>query len=81
MKRYTKIISMTGFYYTKEFVKKGTKKNKIREISESTVKKSFLDGDTEVLVYFLETDKELLITPFSDDSDIKKYLGPKFVQR
>ncbi|PAB60637.1 hypothetical protein [Anaeromicrobium sediminis] len=80
MKRYTKVISMTGYYFTKEFVKKGTKKNKVREVTENTVAKFFLDGDTEVLVYFLESDREVLLTPFSDESDIKKYLGSKFLK-
>ena len=79
MKRYTKIIRLTGNYFTKELIKKKHHQNKLREVSEDTVAKFFLEGDTEVLVYFQETAREVLITPFSDQSDIKKYLGSKFI--
>ncbi|MBF8982087.1 hypothetical protein IZY60_00905 [Lutibacter sp. B2] len=79
MKRYTKIIRLTGNYFTKELVKKKHYQNQLREISEDTVAKVFLEGDTEILVYFQETAREVLITPLSDQSDIKKYLGSKFI--
>lgn len=80
MKRYTKVIGMMGYYFTKEFEKKKRHKNKVREVKEETVAKSFLEGDTEILIYFLESDREILITPFSDPKDIQKYLGNKFIQ-
>ncbi|WZL71911.1 hypothetical protein QBE52_12435 [Clostridiaceae bacterium 35-E11] len=79
MKRYTKVIRMTGYYFTKEFEKKKHHKNKTRELNENTVAKFFLEGDTEILVYFQENDREVLITPLSDPEDIKKYLGTKFL--
>ncbi|QZY53755.1 hypothetical protein [Crassaminicella profunda] len=79
MKNYTKIIRMTGYYFTKEFTKKKHHKNKVREVKEETVAKAFLAGDTEILVYFEESDREILITPSSDPTDIKKYLGNKFL--
>lgn len=80
MKRYTKVIRLTGYYFTKELEKKKHHKNKIREIKEDTVAKFFLEGDTEILVYFQETDHEILITPHSDPKEIKKYLGSKFIE-
>lgn len=81
MKRYTKVIRMTGYYFTKEFEKKKHHKNKVREIKEDTVAKFFLEGDTEVLVYFWERDREILITPESNPEDIKRYLGEKFLNK
>ncbi|WP_053956498.1 hypothetical protein [Inediibacterium massiliense] len=79
MNQYTKVIGLTGTYYTKEFVKKKHHKNKVREVKPETVAKVFLEGNAEVLVYFLETDKEILITPLSSPEDIKKYLGKEFI--
>lgn len=81
MKRYTKVIRMTGYYFTKEFEKKKHHKNKVREIKEDTVAKFFLEGDTEVLVYFWERDREIFITPESNPEDIKRYLGEKFLNK
>ena len=81
MKRYTKIIGLMGNYFTKEFEKKKHHKNKIREIKENTVADSFLEGNTEILVYFQESDREVLITPESSPEDIRRYLGEKFVQQ
>ena len=79
MNRYTKIINMMDSYYTKDYEK--TKKNitKVREVREETVRKFFLQGDCEVLVVFEETGREILIDDFSSDEDIRKYLGPKFI--
>ena len=81
MNRYTKIINMMDSYYTKK--KKKTKKNitKVREVREETVRKFFLQGDCEVLVVFEETGREILIDDFSSDEDIRKYLGPKFINK
>jgi hypothetical protein len=79
MRKYTKVIRMTGYYFTKEFTKKKHHKNKIREVKEETVAKAFLEGDTEVLVYFEESDREVYIPPSSNAADVKKYLGNKFL--
>lgn len=79
MNRYIKNIGITGTFYTKEFEKIKNHKTKVREINESTVIKAFKGGNTEVLVYFEETDKEILIDDFSDKEDIRKYLGKKFL--
>ena len=43
--------------------------------------KFFLQGDCEVLVVFEETGREILIDDFSSDEDIRKYLGPKFINK
>ena len=67
MNRYTKIINMMDSYYTKDY--------------EKTKKKFFLQGDCEVLVVFEETGREILIDDFSSDEDIRKYLGPKFINK
>ena len=81
MNRYTKIINMMDSYYTKDYEK--TKKNitTVREVREETVRKFFLQGDCEVLVVFEETGREILIDDFSSDEDIRKYLGPKFINK
>ncbi len=81
MNRYTKIIGLTGSIYVKEFEKIKHHKNKIREINEETVAKVFKEGDTEVLVYFEETNTEIVVDDFSDDDTIKKYLGKKFLKQ
>ena len=81
MNRYTKIINMMDSYYTQDYEK--TKKNitKVREVREEKVRKFFLQGDCEVLVVFEETGREILIDDFSSDEDIRKYLGPKFINK
>ena len=81
MNRYTKIINMMDSYYNKDYEK--TKKNitKFIEVREETVRKFFLQGDCEVLVVFEETGREILIDDFSSDEDIRKYLGPKFINK
>ncbi|SHJ92713.1 hypothetical protein [Tepidibacter formicigenes] len=81
MNRYTKIISPAGAYFTKDFEKKKKNLIKVREIKEDTVRKFFINGDCEVLVYFEETGKEILIDFFSPEEEVKKYLGPKFINR
>ena len=67
MNRYTKILNMMDSYYTKDYEK--TKKNITKQ------------GDCEVLVVFEETGREILIDDFSSDEDIRKYLGPKFINK
>ncbi len=79
MNRYTKVITLFGYYYTKEFEKIKHHKNKIREVREETVRKFFKEGSAEVLVYFEETDNEMLLDHLSDPEDIRKYLGKKFL--
>lgn len=79
MNRYVKNIGITGTFYSKEFEKIKNHKNKVREINEDTVIKAFKAGDTEVLVYFEETGKEILIDDFSSPDDIKKFLGKRFI--
>ncbi len=81
MNRYTKVIGFTGSMYTKEHTKIKHHKNKIREINEDTVAKAFKSGTAEVMVYFEETDIEILVDAYSDDETIKKYLGKKFIQQ
>ena len=62
---------------------KRQKKNitKTREVREETVRKFFLQGDCEVLVVFEDTGREILIDDFSSEDDIRKYLGPKFINK
>ena len=52
-----------------------------REVREETVRKFFLQGDCEVLVVFEDTGREILIDDFSSEDDIRKYLGPKFINK
>jgi hypothetical protein len=79
MNRYTKIIGITGSIYIKEFEKIKHHKNKIRELNEETVAKAFKNGNTEILVYFEETDTEIFIDDFTDRETVAKYLGKKFL--
>ena len=81
MNRYTKIINMMDSYYTKDYEKTNKNITKVREVREETVRKFFLQGDCEVLVVFEETGREILIDDFSSDEDIRKYLGPKFINK
>ena len=81
MNRYTKIINMMDSYYTKDYEKTKQNITKVREVREETVRKFFLQGDCEVLVVFEETGREILIDDFSSDEDIRKYLGPKFINK
>lgn len=79
MNRYTKVNTLKGSYYTKDYEKKKKNMIKIRKVLEETVRKFFKNGDAEVLIYFEETEKEILITPDSPPEEIKKYLGDKFI--
>ena len=79
MNKYTKVIGIAGTIYTKEFIKIKHHQNKTRFLTEATVIKAFKNGNAEVDVYFEETDKILTLTPFSDEDDIRKYLGKKFL--
>lgn len=81
MNRYTKIISMMDSYFTKDYEKQKKNITKTREVREETVRKFFLQGDCEVLVIFEDTGKEILIDDFSPEDEIRKYLGPKFINK
>lgn len=81
MNRYTKVINMMESYYTKDYEKKKKNITKTREVTESTVRKFFLQGDCEVLVVLEDSGKEILLDDFSDTEDIKKYLGSKFLPK
>lgn len=80
MERYTKVVNLFGAYFTKEYKKKKSHQNKIREIKEETVRKFFLQGKTEILIIFEESEKEMLLDFTSDPDDIRKYLGKSFVE-
>ena len=81
MNRYTKVINMMESYYTKDYEKKKKNITKTREVTESTVRKFFLQGDCEVLVVLEDSGKEILLDDFSSPEDIKKYLVPKFLPK
>lgn len=80
MERYTKVISLRGYYFVKEYEKKKKNKVKRREIKDFTIEKFFKEGKCEVLVYFEEKDMEILITPDSPKEDIEKYLGKSYLE-
>ena len=71
MNIYTKILTLKGSYFVKDYEK--TKKNKIqkRPILEATVLKTFKSDE--------ETDTVIEITPNSSKDEIRRYLGEKFV--
>lgn len=75
---YTKVFTLKGYYFTKEYDKKKINKVKARTVLEETVQKNFKKGDCEILVYFEETDKSILITSDSPRDEVLKYLGDKF---
>lgn len=77
--RYTKIITLKGYYFTKEYEK--TKKNLVKKriVLEETVRKFFKQGDCCVVVLFEETGKEICLTKDSPKEEILKYLGKKFI--
>ncbi|MCD6436135.1 MAG: hypothetical protein J7L15_07075 [Clostridiales bacterium] len=79
MKYYFKVIRLAGHYYSNEFQKIKKHKNKIREIHESTVIKSFKSGKAGVKVIFEETGTTYTLDYFSDQDLIIKYLGEKFI--
>jgi len=79
LNRYTKVIGLRGHYFLKEFDKSKKNKLQIRKVADFTVKKFFLEGKCEVLVYFEETEKEVLVTPDSSPELIKQYLGEDFL--
>ncbi len=81
MNRYTKVMNMMESYYTKDYEKKKKNVTKVREVREDTVRKFFLQGDCEVLVILEDSGREILLDDFSSEEDIKKYLGPKFINK
>lgn len=76
---YTRVVTLTGGYYTKETISKKHHKDKLRVIGEPIVLENFKSYKAEINVYFEEQDRTIHITPFSSPEDILKYLGPKFV--
>lgn len=76
---YTKVIGLKGHYFIKDYQK--TKKNivKTRKILEETVRKVFRKGNCSVVIFFEETEKELILTINSPKEEILKYLGKKFL--
>lgn len=78
---YYRIITYTGSYFTREFIKKKHHRDKVREINRDTVKKHFLGRENaEVTVYFEESGKEFVLSQFSDPELIRKYLGEDFIR-
>ena len=80
MNIYTKILTLKGSYFVKDYEK--TKKNKIqkRPVLEATVLKTFKsDEDTVIVIVNQETDTVIEITPNSNKDEIRRYLGEKFV--
>lgn len=75
---YTKVFTLKGYYFTKEYDKKKKNKVQTRQVLEETVLKSFKRGDCNIMIYFEETDRNVLITPDSSRKEVLKYLGEKF---
>ncbi len=76
---YTKVFSLGGYYFSKEYRKTVKGKNVQRQILEETVRKNFKRGDCDVEIVFEETGKRVMITPHSSPEEIERYLGPKFL--
>ena len=76
---YTKVFSLGGYYFSKEYRKTVKGKNVQRQILEETVRKNFKRGDCDVEIVFEETGKRVLITPDSSPEEIERYLGPKLL--
>lgn len=78
---YIKVIGLRGYYFIKSYEKPKKNKVKIRKILEETVRKVFRNRDCSVVVFFEETEKEILITPDSPTEEIVKYLGKSFLPK
>ena len=74
---YTKVIGLRGYYFIKSYEKPKKNKVKIRKI----LRKVFRNRDCSVVVFFEETEKEILITPDSPTEEIVKYLGKSFLPK
>jgi len=75
---YTKVFTLKGYYFTKEYEKKKVEKIKSRRVLEETVLKHFKNGDCSIDIYFEETDKIIPITTDTPRDIVLKYLGEKF---
>lgn len=75
---YTKVFTLKGYYFTKEYDKKKKNKVLVRKVLDETVLKSFKRGDCNIIIYFEESDKTIIITPDSPRKEVLKYLGEKF---
>ncbi len=74
-----KMISYKGQYFSKEYQTIKHHKNKLRYLREETVAKQFKNGDVRLVVHFEGKEKTITLDQFSDESDILKYLGKKFI--
>lgn len=78
---YTKILTLKGSYFIKDYEKIKKSKLQKRPILEATVLKNFRDDeDTLIVVLNQETGTTVEVTPNSSKEDIKKYLGEKFIR-
>lgn len=78
---YTKVFTLKGYYFAKEYKKTIKGKPAVRGILEETVRKQFKAGNCDIEVFFEETGRQVLLTKDSSDEDIKKYLGDKFLKK
>ncbi len=82
MANYIRVIKMSGGFYAREFEKRVEEDNKYRIVEEQTVRKHFLEGDTKIRIIFENDERDdIMIDEFSEPDDIKKYLGPKFLEK
>ena len=75
----TKVMCIKGAYFTREHIKIGKHKNKIRPLREDTVAKEFKKGCVQVNVFFEEDGRLIEILPESGEELILRYLGKKFI--
>lgn len=75
---YTKVFTLKGYYFTKDYEKKKIEKIKSRRVLEETVLKHFKKGDCNIDIYFEESDRTIQITPDTPRATVLKYLGEKF---
>ena len=78
---YTKVYTLKGYYFTKEYKKTVKGKRVVREILDETVRKHFKNHDCNIEVYFEESGRLILITPDSPEEDIIKHLGENFLPK
>lgn len=75
---YTKVFALKGYYFAKDYDKPKFNKLIKREVLEGTVRKHFKNGDCNIVIYFEETEKTILITPDSSREEVLRYLGESF---
>lgn len=79
--KYTKVIGISGQYFAREYVKAKKNKTQVREVNETTVLKSFMNGDTDIEIIIEDLDKVVFIDYFTDSDIIRQYLGEKFIPK